>query len=114
MESLPLDRGHDGRRVEDWTAPQMTRFLPQGRTAFWALLIFTAWMIILWATTVSIAPIVMWFIGMVVVILLSLMSGSKHNVRIYGPSGKEWLVSAATAERRVKKGWSYQPLAPRP
>ena len=93
----------------------MTRLLPRLSKAFWTLLIITAWMIILWATTASIAPIVLWFGGMFVAILLWLMSRPKQTVRIYGPSGKEWVVSAATAERRVKKGWSsYEPLAPRP
>lgn len=93
----------------------MTRLLPHGPTAVWALVIFTAWMIIMWATTGSIAPMVLWFIGLFVVVLLWLMNRPRQNVRIYGPSGRsEWLVSAATAERRVKKGWSYEPQASRP
>jgi hypothetical protein len=90
------------------------RFLPQVPTAVWALLIFTTWMIIMWATTASIAPIVLWFIGLFVVAVLRLMSRPKQNVPIYGPGGREWLVSAATAERRVRRGWSYQPQATRP
>ena len=90
------------------------RFLPQGSTAIWALLIFTAWMIIMWATTASIAPIVLWFIGLFVVIVLRFMSRPKQNVRIYGPNGTEWVVSAVTAERRVRHGWSYQPEPSRP
>jgi hypothetical protein len=92
----------------------MTRFLPHWRTATWALLIFTAWMILMWATTASAAPIVMWFIGLFVVLGLWLVSGTKLNTRIYGPAGQEWIVSAATAERRVRSGWSYQPAASRP
>jgi hypothetical protein len=92
----------------------MNRFLPKWRTATWALLIFTAWMIIIWATTASMAPIVLWFIGLLVVVALRLMSRPKQNVRIYGPNGREWLVSAMTAERRVRNGWTYQPQAARP
>jgi hypothetical protein len=76
-------------------------------------LIFTAWMILIWATTASVAPIVLWFIGLFVVLLLPLMSRSKLNVRINGPGGREWTVSAATAERRVRVGWSYAPQAER-
>jgi uncharacterized membrane protein YhaH (DUF805 family) len=90
------------------------RFLPQGSTGIWALLIFTTWMIIMWATTASIAPIVLWFIGLLVVLLLRLISRPKQNVRIYGPNGQEWVVSAMSAARRVRNGWSYQPLASRP
>jgi hypothetical protein len=92
----------------------MTRFLPHWLTATWALLIFTAGMIIMWATTGSIAPMVLWLIGMFVVVVLWFMNRPKLNVRIYGPSGKEWTVSAATAERRVAHGWSYEPQASRP
>jgi hypothetical protein len=92
----------------------MTRFLPQWRTATWALLVFTAWMIIMWATTGSIAPIVLWFIGLFVVVVLQVMNGPKQDVLIYGPGGKKWTVTAALAERRVKQGWSYEPQAARP
>ena len=89
----------------------MTRYLPHLPTASWALLIFTAWMIIMWATTASIAPIVLWFIGLCVLLLLRLMNRPKQNVRIYGPGGKKWTVTAALAERRVGQGWSYEPQA---
>jgi hypothetical protein len=92
----------------------MDRFLPHWRTATWAVLIFTAWMIIMWATTASIAPLVLWFIGLFVVVVLRLMSRPSQNVPIYGPNGKEWVVTAAMAERRVKTGWSYEPQATRP
>ena len=88
------------------------RFLPRGST--WALLILTVWMIVMWATTGSIAPMVLWSVGLFVVVLLRLISRPKQNVRIYGPNGREWVVSAATAERRVRDGWSYQPQASRP
>jgi hypothetical protein len=94
--------------------PAVTRFLPQLSTTSWALLIVTAWMVILWATTASLAPIVMWFIGLFVVVLLRLMSTQKQNVHIYGPNGKDWIVSALAAERRVRNGWSYEPQAPQP
>jgi hypothetical protein len=87
----------------------MTRFLPHWPKATWALLIFTAWMILISATTTTMAPVVLWFVGLSVVVLLWLVSGTKLNVRIYGPGGKEWTVSAATAKRRVGNGWSYQP-----
>jgi hypothetical protein len=92
----------------------MTRFLPRWRVATWALLLLTAWMIILWVTTASFAPMVLWFIGLVGVVALRLLSRPRQNVRIYGPNGREWLVSARIAERRVRNGWSYQPQAPRP
>ena len=91
----------------------MTRFLLHWRTATWALLVFTAWMIIMWATTGSIAPIVLWFIGLFVVVLLQVINGPKQNVPIYGPGGKKWTVNAALAKRRVGQGWSYEPQAPR-
>jgi hypothetical protein len=56
----------------------------------------------------------MWFIGLFVVVLLRLMSTQKQNVHIYGPNGKDWIVSALAAERRVRNGWSYEPQAPQP
>jgi hypothetical protein len=68
-------------------------------------------MIIMWATTGSIAPIVLWFIGLSVVVLLWLLNGPKQNVLIYGPGGKKWTVTAALAERRVGRGWTYEPQA---
>lgn len=89
----------------------MTRFLPHWGTAIWALLIATAWMMIMWATTGSIVPMVLWFVGLSVVLLLWVLKRPRQNVRIYGPSGQEWLVKAATAERRIKSGWSYEPQA---
>jgi hypothetical protein len=92
----------------------MTRFFPVWRKATWALLIFTVWMIVMWATTASVAPIVLWFIALSVVIALWLIRGTQLNVPIYGPAGQEWIVSAATAERRVRSGWSYQPQVIRP
>jgi hypothetical protein len=92
----------------------MARFFPAWRKATWALLIFTVWMIVMWATTGSVAPIVMWFIGLLVVVILWFLTSNKLNVPIYGPAGQQWIVSAATAERRVRSGWSYQPQATRP
>lgn len=92
----------------------MYRYLPQLRTATWALLIATAWMVIMWATTGSIVPMVLWFIGVSIVLLLWVVNRPKQNVRIYGPSGQEWLVKAATARRRVRNGWSYEAQATRP
>ena len=89
----------------------MTRFVPQWRKATWALLIFTAWMIVISAVTTTMAPVVLWFIGMFVLVLVWFLSRTELNVRIYGPGGKEWTVSAATATRRVRSGWSYEPLA---
>lgn len=59
----------------------MTRFLPHLRKGTWALLIFTAWMILISATTPSVAPIILWFIGLFVVILLWLVRRSNPNVR---------------------------------
>ena len=59
----------------------MTRFLPQLSTAFWAVLIVTAWMIVMWATTGSIAPIVLWSIGLFVVIGLRLLSRFTEAMR---------------------------------
>ncbi len=59
----------------------MTRLLPQWRKATWALLIFTAWMILISTTTPSVAPIVLWFIGLFVVVLLWLISRSKLDIR---------------------------------
>ena len=92
----------------------MTRFLPQWKIGTWAFLLFTAWLILMWATTASAAPILMWFIGLFVALGLWLLSGPKLNVRIYGPNGQEWMVSAATAERRVRGGWSYEPQPSQP
>jgi hypothetical protein len=71
-------------------------------------------MILMWATTGSIAPLVMWFAGLAVVVVLWLASRPRQNVHIFGPNGQEWIVSAVTAERRVRNGWSYQPQNPRP
>ena len=87
----------------------MTRFLHQARIATWGLGILTAWMVVMWATTGSLVPMVLWFIGLAVVIVLWLLNRPKQNVHIFGPSGKEWVVSAATAERRVRSGWTYEP-----
>jgi len=92
----------------------MDRYLPHWRTATWAVLIATAWMVITWATTGSIVPMVLWLIGVSIVLLLWVLKRPKQNVRIYGPSGQEWLVKAATARRRVRSGWSYEPQATRP
>lgn len=92
----------------------MTRFFPVWRKATWALLIFTVWMVVMWATTGSVAPIVMWFIGLAVVLGLWLIRGTQLNTPIYGPAGQQWIVSAATAERRVRSGWSYEPQVIRP
>jgi hypothetical protein len=92
----------------------MPRLLPFWRNATWALLIFTAWMILITVMTASLAPAVLWLIGLFVVVILWLASRSKLNVPIYGPAGRKWIVSAATAERRVRNGWTYQPQATRP
>ena len=59
----------------------MIRFLPQVSTILWAVLIGTAWMIVMWATTGSIAPIVLWFIGLFVVIGLRVMSRFTEAIR---------------------------------
>ena len=59
----------------------MTHFLPQLSTTFWAVLIGTAWMVIMWATTGSFAPIVLWFIGLFVVIGLRAMSRFTEAMR---------------------------------
>ena len=59
----------------------MTRFLPQVSTTFWAVLIGTAWMVIMWATTRSFAPIVLWFIGLFVVIGLRVLSRFTEAMR---------------------------------
>lgn len=61
-----------------WTA--MIRFLPHLPRVSWALLIITAWMVFLWATTASLAPIVLWFMGLLVVVLLRLGSTLKQTV----------------------------------
>jgi MFS superfamily sulfate permease-like transporter len=92
----------------------MTRYLPHGATATWALVIFTVWMVIMWASTGSIVPMILWFIGLAIVVVLWLASRPRQNVHIYGPNGKEWVVTAATAERRVRDGWTYEPQAARP
>jgi hypothetical protein len=91
----------------------MSRLLLHGPAATWALLIFTAWMIIMWTTTGSLVPMILWFIGLAAVIVLWLASRPRQNVHIFGPNGQEWIVTAVTAERRVRSGWSYQPQAPR-
>jgi hypothetical protein len=70
--------------------------------------------IVMWVATASVAPIVLWFIGLAVVLGLWLIRGTQLNVPIYGPAGQRWIVSAATAERRVRSGWSYQPQVTRP
>ena len=52
--------------------------LAEGHSGSW---IFTAWMILISATTPSVAPIILWFIGLFVVILLWLVSRFNPNVR---------------------------------
>jgi hypothetical protein len=49
---------------------------------------------------------------MTAVLLRWLMGRPRQNVHIYGPGGKEWVVKASTAERRIRDGWSYEPLPP--
>ncbi|HET7582296.1 MAG TPA: hypothetical protein VFL75_06050 [Candidatus Limnocylindria bacterium] len=90
----------------------MTRFLPNAPTATSALVMFTVGMVAIWVVTASIVPVVLWLIGMTAVLLRWLMGRPRQNVHIYGPGGKEWVVKASTAERRIRDGWSYQPLPP--
>ena len=92
----------------------MSRLLFHGPVASWGLPIFTVATIILWATTGSIVPFIVWLIAIALVAVLWLASRPRQNVHIFGPNGQEWIVTAITAERRVRSGWSYQPLAPRP
>jgi hypothetical protein len=45
----------------------------------WAVLIFSGWMVAMWATTSSVVPIVLWFAGLVVVAVLRLMTTVKRD-----------------------------------
>jgi len=90
------------------------RYLPRWLTATWTLLIFTIGMIIVWAVTGSLAPVVLWSVALATLAVLWIVNRPRQNIRIYGPNGQEWMVSAATAERRVRSGWSYEPQASRP
>lgn len=95
----------------------MTRFVPHWRKATWALLIFTALaaigLLINVGTGGGIAPlIVFYFLGVIVLGLIWLLSRSNLTTAIVGPQGQRWIVSARTAERRNRSGWSYAPTAP--
>jgi hypothetical protein len=87
----------------------MTRFLPHWRKATWAIAIFTGLMGAWLVSSFTPAPIVFWCAGMVLLGTVWLSSRNGLNVLIYGPGGKEWTVTPAHAERRVRQGWSYEP-----
>ena len=92
----------------------MTRFLPHWRKATWAIVIFTGLMGAWFVMSATLAPLIVWFAGMVVLVTVWLLSRNGLNVLIYGPGGREWTVTAALAERRVGNGWSYEPQTARP
>lgn len=94
----------------------MTRFLPHLRKATWTLVIFAvlagAWILSTIGTGASIAPIVLSLIGGTLLGLNWLMSRSNFTTMIFRPQGQEWMVSAKSAERRIRAGWSYTPTTP--
>ncbi len=111
--------------------------MPRWRKATWALLIWTA-LIVLWivAGTSAVGDncagetgdalemcraatgigagigvtfiIIIWFLGFIILGLIWLMSRPKENVVIYGPEGQQMNVTEKEAKRRTAKGWSYQ------
>jgi hypothetical protein len=93
----------------------MTRFLPHWRKATWALLIFTVlagvWILANIGRGDGVAPIVLSLIGVAVLGPIWFLGRSNLNTAIVGPQGQRWIVSAKTAERRSRSGWSYAPTA---
>lgn len=115
--------------------------MPRWRKATWALVIFSALMLIWIVAGVAANSdncsgltgaeltgcqagtaigggigvtiiLTIWFIGFIVLGLIWLMSRPKDNVVIYGPEGQQVTVSEKEAKRRVEKqGWTYQPPA---
>jgi hypothetical protein len=94
----------------------MIRFLPHWRKATWALGMFTALASALILSSIgtgaSIVPIVFSIIGGTVLGLIWLTSRSRFTTMIFGPQGQQWMVSAKTAESRIRAGWSYSPTTP--
>lgn len=112
--------------------------MPRWRKATWALLIWSA-LIVIWIVggTSSVGNncagetgdaltacqagtaigaglgvtviIIIWFIGFIVLGLIWLMSRPKENVVVHGPAGQQVTVSEKEAKKRVSKGWTYQP-----
>jgi len=113
--------------------------MPRWRKATWAILIFSALMLIWIIAGVSANSnncagmtgdalttcqagtaigggigvtliVIIWFVGFIVLGLIWLMSRPKDNVLVYGPNGQQVTVSEKEAKRRVdKQGWTYQP-----
>jgi hypothetical protein len=99
------------------------------RKMTWAILIFTALML-LWAAGASsnssqygqndyatgVAALsvgllfFIWLLGFMILAVIWFMTRPHPNVTVYGPAGQQVMVSEKEARRRVEKqGWSYQP-----
>ena len=112
--------------------------MPRWRKATWAIVLFSALMLIWIVVGVSSVSdncagmsgqalencqaataigggigvtflVIVWFLGFIVLGLIWLMSRPKDNVMVYGPDGQQVTVSEKEAKRRVAKGWTYQP-----
>ena len=99
------------------------------RKATWAIIIWTAlcayWLYdgvlntqaesaerygLFYFLIVGFSIIFTWFVGLLVLTIVWLLSRPKPNTYIYGPQGQSTVVTEKEAKRRVEQeGWSYQP-----
>ena len=51
----------------------------------------------------------LWFVGFVPLAIAWFITRPKENVIVFGPAGRQFIVSEKEAEKRVtQEGWSYQ------
>jgi hypothetical protein len=52
---------------------------------------------------------ILWFVGLVPLAIIWFVSRPKENVVVFGPGGRQIIVSEREAEKRVnEQGWTYQ------
>jgi hypothetical protein len=103
--------------------------LVRWRKATWAIIIWTAlcafWLYdsvlntqaesaerygLFYFLIVGFSILFIWFVGLLVLTIVWLLSRPKQNTSIYGPQGQWTVVTEKEAKRRVEQeGWSYRP-----